>query len=603
MPDSDATASVRSRARTVARLDGTPVSRNSGEADASVAAGMNLKPTASDAMQPALTIAISEHDAPPPDAPSHETAAHEATTTTPELPDIAATAGTEIELKLLVDADLLADFNNAPVITANARNKGSRKHLTSVYYDTPKHTLWRNGLSLRVRQSGARFVQTVKAQRSDDPLRRGEWEASVPGLAPDLMLAMPFIPDELRAKLESDPLDAVFVTDIRRHQRLVDMPSGTVEIAFDHGVLTAGEQTLPVSEIELELKGGSTVAIYELALRLAEHGPLRPSVRSKSARGYDLAAGTPPVVEKPRKLHLDPAVSLDETFAIILRGCFQHLLQAMPAAEDGRNPEGVHQLRVSLRRLRAALHLTQLVGTSSRLEGLQADAKWLAHSLSSARDWDVFQSATLPDIAKGCPTIAGFAALGEIAEKHRTTAYRKLRTALAERRCATFVLGLGEWIETRGWRSDVSPELLGQLAEPAVDFAGHILSERHGKVLKRGRHFKSLAPDQRHHLRLALKKLRYSVDFLLPLYDEQKSAKKYAQKLATLQEELGLYNDMATTATLLAGLGLESTDGAIAAAAITGWQAHAMAGVEAPLRQAWREFTRTETPWSQDGET
>ena len=124
-----------------------------------------------------------------------------------------------------------------------------------------------------------------------------------------------------------------------------------------------------------------------------------------------------------------------------------------------------------------------------------ADAKWLAQSLSSARDWDVFQSATLPVIAKGCPSIAGFAALGEIAEKHRMTAYRKLRTALAERRCAAFVLGLGEWIETRGWRSDVSPDTLGQLAAPAIDFAGHILSERHAKVLKRGRHFKSLAPD------------------------------------------------------------------------------------------------------------
>src|SRR5690242_9156563 len=70
----------------------------------------------------------------------------------------AARPAGEIELKLLVDADRMAQFNAAPVIATNARNKGTRKHLKSVYYDTPARTLRRNGLSLRVRQSGARFV-------------------------------------------------------------------------------------------------------------------------------------------------------------------------------------------------------------------------------------------------------------------------------------------------------------------------------------------------------------------------------------------------------------------------------------------------------------
>src|SRR5947209_5582168 len=126
----------------------------------------------------------------------------------------------EIELKLLVDAGRMAHFNAAPVIAANARNKGTRKHLKSVYYDTPERTLRRNGLSLRVRQSGARFVQTVKTDAADDPLRRIEWEAGVPSLALDLALAMPFIPEKLRGHLEAQPLEAVFTADIHRHARL-----------------------------------------------------------------------------------------------------------------------------------------------------------------------------------------------------------------------------------------------------------------------------------------------------------------------------------------------------------------------------------------------
>ncbi|WP_316167182.1 MULTISPECIES: CHAD domain-containing protein [unclassified Bradyrhizobium] len=582
MPDSDATASVRDSLRAAPGPD-SPPRPNGAAADTDIAA----------VKQDNTATAAAATDTTTPDA------ATSPTSTDVVRPNVVA-PGSEIELKLLVDADQLAGFNNAAIIAAHARNRGARKHLKSVYYDTPERTLWRNGLSLRVRQSGARFVQTVKAQRTGDPLRRAEWEAAVPSLAPDLALATPLIPEELREELQAAPLETVFVTDVHRHQRIIELPSGTVEIAFDRGALIAGERSLPVSEIELELKSGSTAAIYEIALRLAEHDRLRPSIRSKSARGYDLAADEPPGAEKPRKLHFDPAVSLDETFAIILRGCFHHLLQAVPAAEDGRDPEGVHQLRVSLRRLRAALHLMHAVGGNGRLAGLLADARWLAQSLSAARDWDVFQTSTLPAIAENCPTVAGFDSLRELAERQRSLGYRKLRHALSERRCAIFLLGLGEWIESRGWRSDVSPETLGQLAEPAIGFAGHILSERHQKLLKRGRHFKSLPPEQRHRVRLALKKLRYSVDFLLPFFAERKATKKYSEKLAGLQEQLGHYNDMAVTAGLLSGLGMESTDGAIAAAAITGWQAHAMLGVEGPLRKAWRSFKHATTPWSDD---
>jgi triphosphatase len=344
----------------------------------------------------------------------------------PTQSNAAARPAGEIELKLLVDADRMAHFNATPVIAANARNKGARKHLKSVYYDTPERTLRCNGLSLRVRQSGARFVQTVKTDAVDDPLRRGEWEARVSSLAPDLALAMPFIAEKLHSHLEAQPLEAVFTADVHRHARMVDLPSGTVEIAFDRGVLTAGDRTLPVSEIELELKSGSATAIYEIALRLAEHGAVKPSVRTKSARGFDLAADKPPSARRPRKLRLDASVTLDEAFATILRSCFLHLLQSLPAAEDGRNPEGVHQLRVSLRRLRSALDLMRSVGALSNLDALRSEARWLAQDLSAARDWDVFRLETLPTIAKACPSVAGFDALGRAAAVGPTPIARRI---------------------------------------------------------------------------------------------------------------------------------------------------------------------------------
>jgi CHAD domain-containing protein len=68
--------------------------------------------------------------------------------------------------------------------------------------------------------------------------------------------------------------------------------------------------------------------------------------------------------------------------------------------------------------------------------------------------------------------------------------------------------------------------------------------------------------------------------------------------LAELQEELGSYQDMAATSSLLASLAEESSDCTTAAAAIAGWQAHAMVGIESRLRNAWRGFARANPPWS-----
>jgi CHAD domain-containing protein len=121
-------------------------------------------------------------------------------------------------------------------------------------------------------------------------------------------------------------------------------------------------------------------------------------------------------------------------------------------------------------------------------------------------------------------------------------------------------------------------------------------------VLKRGRRFKTLTAEQLHRVRLAAKKLRYVADFLLPLYGDRKSVKRYSRKLADLQEELGSYNDMAITASLFGELGAESSGSSTAAAAIAGWQAHASIGVEARLRDAWRDFTKTKVPWSREAE-
>jgi len=67
-------------------------------------------------------------------------------------------AGAEIELRLVTEPGRLPAFRDAPVIAANARNRGVHRRLQAIYYDTADRRLRKAGLTLRVRRSGSRFT-------------------------------------------------------------------------------------------------------------------------------------------------------------------------------------------------------------------------------------------------------------------------------------------------------------------------------------------------------------------------------------------------------------------------------------------------------------
>jgi triphosphatase len=188
----------------------------------------------------------------------------------------------------------------------------------------------------------------------------------------------------------------------------------------------------------------------------------------------------------------------------------------------------------------------------------------------------------------------------EIAEQSRHNGYVVVRAALTDRCVGRFELALGAWIEQRGWRCDVSGDHLSELAAPAIDFAMHVLAKQHDRVLKRGRHFKRLALEARHDLRLAVKKLRYTADFFLPLFAEEGAAKRYARRLSRLQERLGRYNDAGTTRHLMAELARDAMPAPAreAVGAVLGWQACRLASAETEARTAWRDFRDASRPWA-----
>ena len=510
--------------------------------------------------------------------------------------------GREIELKMLVaKPDQLDTIAAAPTLHRNVVDHRKRQ-LKSVYYDTPDRALRKHRYTLRVRDDGDGYVMTVKGASggASNELLRGEWECAVSGPDVDRIGLQGLLPPDVLERIGDAAFEPLFTTEIDREQKTLSFSSSVIEVAFDRGRIVAGNKTEPVAEVELELKEGTTAALYELALDLEQFGVLMPSSRAKADRGFDLALGSKPMALKASQPDLASRQPLDESFAAIFASVLTHLVGNLHFAGDSESPEGVHQARVALRRVRAAFGLIKRTSGSPGIETLCADAKSLEAALGEARDWDVFATETVPSISRKSVSVDGYVDLLGTAATARRHAHQKARLATTDERVARFLLELGLWARQRGWRADATPEGLAQLSKPTKGFAIDALGKLNRKAIKRGRHFDHLDADQRHQLRIALKKLRYVADFLLPVVGKTKRIERYAQALARLQDKLGHFNDMARTPGLISELkhGQELAHTNRAISTILDTQAAELEHGEKGLRHSWHEFARTSVPWA-----
>src|SRR5262245_4029348 len=189
----------------------------------------------------------------------------------------------EVELKLLAPAGALELLQTAPVIARHARNGGITRRLEAVYYDTPDRSLFSHGLTLRVRRSGKRHLQTLKrGPIAGQPFVRGEWEAGIDDGTPDLALLPAAEIGAPLDRLAAGVLDPMFRTKVRRRTQVLELQGAVVEVAFDEGAIEAGERREPLNELEIELKSGDPRVLYELGIELLELAPLRLCMQSKA---------------------------------------------------------------------------------------------------------------------------------------------------------------------------------------------------------------------------------------------------------------------------------------------------------------------------------
>ncbi|MDR3511394.1 MAG: CHAD domain-containing protein [Caulobacteraceae bacterium] len=434
-------------------------------------------------------------------------------------------------------------------------SQGEEVMLKSVYYDTAGADLRGQGIALRVRDDGRRRIQTVK-QNTARAFERGEWEHEIEGVGPDLAAAEGSPLAKALGAMTGTDLKPAFEVTVERARRDMAVGDGVVEVALDRGAVSADGYGSPICELELELKSGGPGLLFDLARSIAERTPLDLSFVTKAERGYALMDGVLLSPVKATRPTLAAKASAEEAFRVIAHSALAQITANARVLRVARRPEAVHQLRVGARRLRSAIALFGEMLADARRESLKIELKWISGELDEARNIDVFLSETFRPGAARRRNAPGMGALGASLLTAQTRAYDRVEAALRSRRFGQLTLETAAWIETGLWASDPDPVRAALRERPAVAFAADILAQRHRKVIRRGRKLERLAPEDRHHLRIQAKKLRYAGDFFAALY-AGKAARRHAaltKALAAFQDGLGALNDIVVGAGIAARL-------------------------------------------------
>jgi inorganic triphosphatase YgiF len=513
----------------------------------------------------------------------------------------------EVELKLRLSPDRVGRLKRAEILRAHARARAHTRRLLSVYFDTPRFELQSLGGALRVRHLGRRRLQTLKlpVEEASGLQVYREIERKLVGDIPDLAA----VDDEALGPRIKDhafvtTLAPVFTTEFRRTTWPVEFDGSGIEVALDIGEIRAGERTLPICEVELELKSGQIERLPQLALALHREICVAWELDTKAARGYRLAAGEPPTPERAKPVHLSDGMAARNVFIVTARACLRQMRANEACARLGEDTEGVHQFRVGLRRLRALVGAFRRTMAPEFTGYVTRELDWLQAQFGAARDWDVFIAESLQRLRARLPGDPAVASMLRAAAVLRDEGYATMRTTLDDPRYTELLLRFELALADGSWAAPPSTE--GDPLEwPAVQFAAMILDKRYRRMRKIGGKRADLPEEELHRLRIAGKKLRYVADFFRSLYPK-KPTTKFIAALAEVQDQLGSLNDAIVSRQLLLALeGRIANTNDIEAARhasglVMGWQAARIDRDLAGFQSTWRQLRDRPLFWTDD---
>lgn len=486
----------------------------------------------------------------------------------------------ETELKLSLAPAYISTFLQHPLLH---QHPVTIKQLRNTYFDTAELDLLQRKIGLRIRYLEQHRLQTLKTsgQSIGGLHQRQEWEVAVDSDTPDLSK----IPESLSLQLSS-PLLPLFTTDFKRMQWEMQYGDSLIELVLDQGKIATDQATIPLCEIELELKSGNPTALYELALNLLDHVPLQLENRSKAARGYQLFQPQSYDAARAEAIVLQKTLTAHEAFIQIIWNGIKHLqLNELAALNQQHDNEAIHQMRVAVRRLRSCLGIFKsFITPCDEYTELRSELQWLGEMLGVARDWDVFEE-TLVEVQAQVPDVT-LANLQKSVQYLQIQATQHVQEILLSSRYQRLLLRLGKW-------------LLQPATQPALDgavktVATEILQRCYHTVKDRGKKLQTLSETQRHTVRIEIKKLHYAIRFFSSLYTADK-VHKYLDYLSQLQTELGVLNDINVAQNLFDQVGLPPR--APARLILNGWYAAQRGNYLKKLAKTWVAWSTQKNFW------
>jgi len=440
------------------------------------------------------------------------------------------------------------------LLDALGHRRTRRSALSAIYFDTPDLLLSRHRFALRLRSEDGRWVQTLEGGTGGADDRLEDEVTVVPDRADAAVPALDVerhrgskVGRELRALLKRHGrprLDEVCRTEFTRVRRVLRARGAVVEWALDAGEVTAAGRSQPISELELELKSGDPAGLHALAHQFQVLHGLWIDPVSQSQRGVLLradAAFHPPVKASHAPWSAKQARALDGAAMLrcMVRACLAQILpNAGEIARGSRDPEHVHQLRVGLRRLRAAAR--GMRPFALRLpQGWEAAVMPVFDALGDARDQHVLSTSIAPRLREAGAAIAGAGGPSEEEAEH-------LRQLVRGAAFQGSLLGLmafaeahdddGEGRAGKGTGLDGLVRALRKLARQVARDAGG---------------FETLPFARQHQVRKRLKRLRYLAEFAASAFDRGETG-AWLRKVSPAQDALGRHIDLVLASQRLA---------------------------------------------------
>lgn len=420
-------------------------------------------------------------------------------------------------------------------------SQGKEERHALLYEDTASLALFRKGTSLQ-RSKNARRRGRADGVRLETPARCAYGNMSaMEVVVQDADAANDGVPDKLRSLLGGQthaPILSAVVWS-REFMLTTGESSGvlrlmTVAPSDGNGVQLEGLQVVEVEPRELpsqDVEHTIGKLLKELGLRPVGV-PLYSTLLVRL--GIINAISGQPVDEETTK-----SMPVRRVAASIIRKQFEKMVSHESGVRCGKDPEDVHDMRVAIRRLRAAIKVFAAYLPES-FESIRQELRWIGRLLGEVRDLDV-QLAQL-DEWRDRFSDEQRSALGTVVTALRVRRGRargRLVHALNSSRYSTLVEAFTRAISLSFAEDGQSS------SESVVAIAPDVVRKRYRAFHKAGKRVKhDSSPERYHRARIRAKQLRYMLEFLSPLYGEP--AVSMADRLSTLQDVLGTNQDSYT---------------------------------------------------------